>query len=119
MLLCNNTCIISRAPVAQRAAKQSTRAIGTEPHACNHACNSIFMVNIASGMDPGCVCSTKTMTITELRPLKHVDRTCILSSKKVNRACVTRCRDAEKCQSLKSKSIVSEICLQSLDLFIM
>ena len=40
--------------------------------------------------------------ITELCPLKHVDRTCKLSSKKVNRACVTRCRDAERCQSLKS-----------------
>ena len=62
--------------------------------------------------------------ITELRPLKHVDRTCKLSSKKVNRACVTRCRDAERCQSLKSRvyinveSIVPEICLRSLDLFI-
>ena len=62
--------------------------------------------------------------ITESRPLKHVDRTCKLSSKKVNRACVTRCRDAERCQSLKSlvyinvETIVPKIFLRSLDLFI-
>ena len=32
--------IISRVPVAQRAAKQSTVTIGTEPNACNHAYKS-------------------------------------------------------------------------------
>ena len=48
--------------------------------------------------------------ITELCPLKHVDRTCKLSSKKVNRACVTRCRDAERCQSLKSRVYINVAC---------
>ena len=32
------------------------------------------------------------MNITVLRPMKHVDRTCKLASKKTYRACVTRCK---------------------------
>ena len=41
---------------ARRAALRSTITIGSEPHACigiyrNHACNSLFVVNMASGID--------------------------------------------------------------------
>ena len=65
LLLCN-ILLISGVPAVQRTARQSTIAIGTKPHACNHACNSFFMVNIASGMDPGHVRPLKTMMITTM-----------------------------------------------------
>ena len=60
----SNNYIISRAPAAQRAAKQSTIAIGTEPNACKHACKSFFMIIIVSIMDPGHVLPLKAMTKT-------------------------------------------------------
>jgi len=56
-----------------------------------------------------------------------IDWTCKLASKlasKLALACITRCREAERSQSLNSwvyinvKTIVPEICLRSLDLFI-
>ena len=56
-----------------------------------------------------------TLQIIELRPLKHIDWAYKLASEKVNMACVTKCRGAERCQSLKShmyinvKTIVSDL----------
>ena len=52
------SCFDSGAPAAQRAAKRSTIIIekGTTcMHRNRNPCNSFFMVNMASGVDHGCV----------------------------------------------------------------